>query len=487
MTLDFPIASGAIGAALVSLVRPKDEMTAMPTSSHPDKDDDGLPTPRRHFAVGVLLLSMVLVVLDGAIANVALPSIAISLGAHPSDTVWVVSSYQLAVLVALLPCGALGEIYGPRRVFLTGVAVFTLASTACALAGSLPLLVASRFAQGLGAGAIMGLAAMNLRTAVPQRMLGTIIGFNAMAIAISAAAGPAVAGAILSFASWPWLFAVNLPLGVLVLACGRFLGHMDGVRRRLNVPALLASTAMFILFFAGTELIATAPASGAMLIGCSVLCLLAVLRLERNTPTPIVPTDLLAEPGFRVAVIASVACFTGQMLAYVALPFYLHHTMGMTPALTGLYMMPWPIATIIMAPIAGRLADRIKTAWLCASGGGLLALGLLIAGLFPPDAKGIAFLIGTVLAGTGFGLFQTPNNRILLLSAPKARSGAAGAMQGTARLLGQTMGAISMSIIFVLVPVGDAPAIALVIAGLCAAISALVSLSRARFETVNSR
>lgn len=452
-----------------------------------DLVDDGLPVPRRHFAVGVLLLSLVLVVLDGAIANVALPSIAISLGAHPSDTVWVVSGYQLAVLVALLPCGALGEIYGPRRVFLMGVTVFTLASTACVLAGSLPVLVAARFIQGLGAGAIMGLASMNLRAAVPQRMLGTIIGFNSMAIAISAAAGPAVAGAILSVASWPWLFAINIPLGAAVLLSGRLLGHMEGVRRQLNLPALLASTAMFILFFAGAEQIATAPLTGAILIGCSILCLLSVLRLERNTRTPIVPTDLLADPGFRVAVIASVACFTGQMLAYVALPFYLHHTMGKTPALTGLYMMPWPIATIIMAPIAGRLADRIKTAWLCASGGGLLAAGLLIAGLFPPDAKGLAFLVGATLAGAGFGLFQTPSNRVLLLSAPKARSGAAGAMQGTARLLGQTMGAISMSIIFALAGVDHAPKIALVIAGVCAALSALVSLSRARFETVNSR
>ncbi len=455
----------------------------MPQPSPLEPTEDGLPSPRRQLAVAVLLLSLVLVVLDGAIANVALPSIATSLGAHPSDTVWVVSSYQLAVLVALLPCGALGEIYGPRRVFLFGVALFTLASAACALAGSLPVLVAVRFAQGLGGGAIMALAAMNLRFAVPQRMLGTIIGFNAMTIAISAAAGPGVAGAILSVASWPWLFAVNIPLGAVILLLGGFLGNMDGVKRRLNVGALLVNTAMFILFFSGAEQIASAPISGAVLIGSSILCLFVLLRLERNTTAPIVPTDLLAEPGFRVAVIASVACFTGQMLAYVALPFYLHHTMGMTPALTGLYMMPWPIATIIVAPVSGRLADRIKTAWLCASGGALLATGLLIAGLCPPDAKAIAFLIGTTLAGIGFGLFQTPNNRILLLSAPKARSGAAGAMQGTARLLGQTTGAISMSIIFALVPVDHAPKIALVLAGLCAAVSAVISLSRARYET----
>ncbi len=443
---------------------------------------DGLPSPRRYLAVAVLLMTLVLVVLDGAIANVALPSIAASLGADPSNTVWVVSSYQLAVLVALLPCGALGEIHGPRRVFLMGVALFTMASAACAFAGNLPVLVAARFAQGLGAGAIMALATMNLRFAVPQHLLGTIIGFNAMAIAISSAAGPGVAGAILSVASWPWLFAVNIPLGVMVLLCGGLLGQIQGVKRPLNGSALLANTLMFILFFSGADRMATAPASGSVLIGGSILCLFALLFLERRSAAPIVPTDLLAEPAFRIAVIASVACFTGQMLSYVALPFYLQHTLHMTPVLAGLYMMPWPAATIIIAPISGRLAGHIRTAWLCASGGALLALGLLIAGLSPPDPRGITFLAGTILAGIGFGLFQTPNNRILLLSAPKARSGAAGAMQGTARLLGQTVGAIAMSIIFETMPLSSAPNIALVLAAICAAVSAFVSLSRDRLE-----
>jgi DHA2 family multidrug resistance protein-like MFS transporter len=445
---------------------------------------DGLSPPRRNMAVAVLLVTLVLVVLDGAIANVALPSIAASLGADASDTVWVVSSYQLAVLVALLPCGALGEIHGPRRVFLIGVALFTVASAVCALAENLPVLVAARFAQGLGAGAIMALGMMNLRFAVPQRLLGTIIGVNAMVIAISSAAGPGVAGAILSVTSWPWLFAVNIPLGAIVLLCGGLLGHLPGVKRQLNVAALLANTLMFILFFAGADRIASAPISGSALIGASVLSLFALLRLERNNTAPIVPTDLLADPAFRVAVVASVACFTGQMLSYVALPFYLQHTLHMTPVAAGLYMMPWPAATIVVAPISGRLANRIKTAWLCATGGALLAAGLFIAGLSPAEPSGTAFLIGTITAGVGFGLFQTPNNRILLLTAPKARSGAAGAMQGTARLLGQTFGAISMSIIFETMPQTSAPSIALVLAGICAAISSGVSLSRARYEIV---
>lgn len=436
-------------------------------------------------AVAVLLLTIVVVVLDGTIANMALPSIAASLGTDASSTVWVVSSFQLAVLVALLPCGALGEIYGPRRVFMIGITVFTAASAVCAFAGSLPVLVAARFVQGLGGGALMALSAMNLRYVVPQRQVGRIIGFNAMTVSIAIAAGPAIAGMILSFASWPWLFAINIPLGLLILSCSGLLANAPGVRRPLNRAALVCSTLMFILFFAGADRIVRSPVFGVLLIAAAAVCLVLLLRIERNTDTPIIPTDLLARPAFRFAIIASILCFSGQMLSYIAIPFYLQHTLAMSPALAGLYMIPWPAATVVIAPIAGWLADRYKTAWLCFTGGMLMAIGLFIAGLSPADTNAVAFLIGTTIAGAGFGLFQTPNNRTLLLSAPRARSGAAGAMQGTARLSGQTIGAIVMSIMFATMSQTHAPNAAIVLAGVCVAVSAVVSFSRVRFETVS--
>ncbi|CAL4865774.1 Riboflavin transporter RibZ [Asticcacaulis sp. MM231] len=443
---------------------------------------DGLPGPRRYLAVAVLLMSLALIVLDGAIANIALPSMARSLHASAADTVWVVSSYQLAVLLALLPCGALGEIFGPRRVFLIGIVVFVIASLACALSVSLPMLVAARFIQGLGGGAIMALAVMNLRFAVPQRLLGTIIGINAMTIAISSAAGPGIAGAILAVATWPWLFAVNLPIGVLILLCGGFLAHTPGVARRLDAGALALNSLMFLLFFMGADRLGKAPVSGTGLMVAAGLCLVGLLRLERNSRTPLVPIDLFADPAFRVAIVASVCCFTGQMLSYVALPFYLQETVHMTPTQAGLYMMPWPAAVAVVAPIAGRLANRVPTAWLCAAGAALMSLGLLIVAVGPSDSRHLSLLIGTVIAGMGFGLFQTPNNRILLLSVPKSRSGAAGAMQGTARLTGQTFGAIVMSIIFGFASLASASNIALILAGGFAVLASVVSLSRASYE-----
>jgi DHA2 family multidrug resistance protein-like MFS transporter len=453
----------------------------MPDLKH-DPHSDGLPVPRRYCAVAVLLTTLTLVVLDGAIANLALPSIAASLTASPDSTVWVVTAYQLAVLVALLPCGALGEKLGARRVYLVGVAVFTLASAGCALSGSLAVLVVARFAQGLGGGAIMALAVMNLRHAVPHRMVGTIIGINAMVIAIASAAGPGIAGAILAVASWPWLFAVNIPLGLIVLAFGFVLPFTPGAERRIPGAALVINGVMFVLFFAGGDRVVQQPlVGGAMMLG-AVVCLVALLRIERGSVAPLVPTDLLALPAFRIALIASVSCFTGQMLSLIALPFYLQHGLGMAPIQAGLYMMPLPAATAVIAPISGRLADRFKTAWLCGAGGGLMAIGFMAIALLPATAGGATVIAGTVVAGLGFGLFQTPNNRVLLLSAPRPRSGAAGAMQGTARLSGQTLGGVTMAILFGLLSVTAAPEMALLVAAVFAALAAVVSVGRARFE-----
>jgi DHA2 family multidrug resistance protein-like MFS transporter len=168
------------------------------------------------------------------------------------------------------------------------------------------------------------------------------------------------------------------------------------------------------------------------------------------------------------------------MLGLLALPFYLQHRLGMGANQAGLYMMAWPAAVALIAPISGWLAHRFKTAWLCAAGGFLLALGLAGVGLLPAAPHGATFIVSTIIAGLGFGLFQTPNNRVLLLSAPKARSGAAGAMQGTARLTGQTLGSVAMAMIFEISPSAVAPEVALVLAAAFAGVAALVSLGRAR-------
>jgi MFS transporter, DHA2 family, multidrug resistance protein len=208
------------------------------------------------------------------------------------------------------------------------------------------------------------------------------------------------------------------------------------------------------------------------------LSLALLIRREMRQPAPLIPLDLLRDRPFRLSVIASICCFAGQMASYVALPFYLQHQLGQDAFMTGLYMTPWPLMVAVAAPISGRLADRVSTAWLCAGGGAGLAAGLALAALWPLQRDPLPLILFTMISGLGFGFFQTPNNRNLLLSAPRQRSGAAGGMQGTARLVGQTAGAVIMMLLFSLSSLDLAPRIGLGIGALLTLAAGLVSLLR---------
>ncbi len=439
---------------------------------------DGLPVPRRHYATLAIIATLVLVVLDGAIANVALPTIATSLQVTPAASVWVVNGYQLALVMSLLPCAALGESLGLRRVFVWGVAMFTAASLLCALSPSLPWLVAARFIQGLGGSAVMALGIGLIRFTYPDRLLGMVIGWNATVIALSGAAGPAIGAAILAIASWPWLFAVNLPVGAVVLVAARALPQPPGTGRRVDGPSAALNAAAFATLVLGVDRAMSAPKLAAGLLAGSIVSFVALVRRELPRPAPLVPLDLLRSHPFRISVIASVCCFAGQMASYVALPFYLQHSLGQDVFATGLTMTPWPLVVAIAGPVSGRLADRMSNGLLCAAGGILLALGLALSAVWPIHGSLGPLVAFLMLSGLGFGLFQTPNNRNMLLSAPRDRSGAAGGMQGTARLLGQTIGSLIMAVLFTLTSPAAAPRIGLGLGAVLALAGGLVSAMR---------
>ncbi len=441
-------------------------------------EQDGLPIPRRHYATLAIMATLVLVVLDGAIANVALPTIVTALDVSPAASVWIVNGYQLALVMALLPCAALGESLGLRRVFVGGIALFTAASLLCTLSPSLPWLVAARFLQGLGGAAVVSLGIGLMRFTYPHRLLGTVIGWNATVIALSAAAGPTIGAAILTAASWPWLFAVNLPVGVIVLVAALALPEPPGTGRKIDLPSAALNAVAFACLILGVDRSTHAPMLAAGLLVVSAVSFVVLVRREIPRAVPLVPIDLLRSRPFRISVIASVCCFAGQMASYIALPFYLEHNLGQDPFTTGVYMTPWPLVVAIAGPISGRLADRMSNGLLCALGGALLALGLALAATWPAHGALWPLLLFTMVSGLGFGIFQTPNNRNMLLSAPRERSGATGGMQGTARLLGQTIGSVIMALLFTLTSSEAAPRIGLAVAAILALASSLVSATR---------
>ena len=181
---------------------------------------DGLPTPRRYLAMLAIAIGIAMAVLDGTVVNVALPSIARELGASPSASVWVINAYQLTIVVLLLPLASLGERLGYRRIYQVGVAVFTVGSLGCALSESLASLVAARVVQGVGGAAIMSMNGALVRHTYPDAHLGRGIGLNGLVVALSAAVAPSLASGILAVGPWPWLFAINVPFGLMNL-CDR--------------------------------------------------------------------------------------------------------------------------------------------------------------------------------------------------------------------------------------------------------------------------
>lgn len=451
---------------------------AVRAAVHHAAADSGLPERRRRIAVAAVLTAMSLVVLDAGMVNVALPTMARSLHTTPALAVLVITAYQTALVMTLLPCAALGERLGYRRVFVWGIVVFIAASALCASSSSLPWLVAARFIQGLGGAAVMALGIALLRASVPEKMLGAAIGWNALTVALSSAASPAIGAFILAGMDWPWLYLVNLPVGATALLAARSLPSSGGTAQRIDGSSVALNGVAFASLVIGAELLPKVPLAAALLLTTSAITLTALVHREMPKAAPLIPLDLLRQRSFRFSVIASICCFTGQAAGMVALPFYLQHELGLSPLWAGLYMTPWPLSVAAAATVTGRLADRFSTAWLCAAGGACLALGLLGVSLWPLHGDPRPLIPFVITCGLGFGLFQVPNNRTLFLSAPRERSGAAGGMQGAARLTGQTAGAVLMTLLFTLTSVHAAPRIGLGIGAVLALAAGMVSAGR---------
>ena len=250
-------------------------MTSSPTPLSAPAPD-GLPPAQRRRALVVIVLSLTMAVLDGTIVNLALPAMAQDLQASASGAIWVVNAFQLAVLGLLLPLAALGDRIGYRKVYLGGIAVFTAASLGCALATSLPMLVGMRALQGMGAAGLMAVNMALVRLVFPRHLLGRGIAINSLVVAASSVAGPSVAAAVLSVASWPWLFAVNVPLGLLVQWMGRNALPANAPRAAGMSPVQIApldvllNVLMFGLVFLGMDGLGTHTGSGGQSLPLSV-------------------------------------------------------------------------------------------------------------------------------------------------------------------------------------------------------------------------
>jgi MFS transporter, DHA2 family, multidrug resistance protein len=412
---------------------------------------EGLPNPERRRAYIALAAATSMAVLDGTIANVALPTIAREMNVSPSMSIWVVNGFQVALTASLFTWSSFGQAQGLARAWRYALALFTAGSLLCALSHALPLLIAARVVQGIGAGGILGLSSALLRTVFPRELLGRALGINALVIGISVASGPTIGGLILAVAPWPWLFLINVPFGIVVVVmAARVLPGTPGHGGKLHVPSIVSSAVGFALLVRGIDGFghgdSHALIAGELIVGGASFGWF--LARQRNLEKPMFAVKLYRRPLFALASLSAALAYCASALAIVTLPFFFQVVMGATPLQSGLLMTSWPLTMGLTANISGRLADRYPAAILSTIGLGMVATGLVLYAMLPLHASSLEIVLHGALCGFGVGLFQPPNSRELMGNAPREQTASASAIMAATRVGGQTCGAAAASIIF---------------------------------------
>ena len=383
-------------------------------------------------------------VMDGALPNVALPTIARELNIDSSSAIMIVSVYQLVLVMTLLPLSALGGRIGLRKMYQLGLCLFIGASLLCFFAPSFPLLLAARALQALGAAAALSVASALIRSIYPTRQLGRGLGINTVIVASAGGIAPILGGYIVSVVDWHWIFIATVPLGLLSLAVGqRAFPDVERHNQTISPLGALLCALTFGLIISG--LLAWAgghhlPTSLAILL-LGFLTAVVFVRRELTQAAPILPVDLLANRVVALSIVAAQFAFIGSMTFALSLPFRLQEHFGFSPSEVGTAVAPFPLAMMVSAPLAGMLSDRYHPAILGCIGMAFASTGMLLLALLPEAATQLDIAWRGALCGTGYGLFFAPNAKLIISAAPIARAASAGGLLATNRLAGQALGA----------------------------------------------
>jgi DHA2 family multidrug resistance protein-like MFS transporter len=416
---------------------------------------DGLPIPKRYWAVIAIGVGISLSVIDGTITNVALPDIAKDLGVSSTTIIWVINAYQLAFTISILPLSALGDKYGYRKIFTWGLALFSITSVACFMSDSFSTLTFARSLQGIGAAALSSVSSALLKITYPKGELAKGMGLNALFVAVSLAAGPTIGGSILAVASWHWIFVLNIPLGVIAF-CIAWFSVPDNPEQSSDMKidaysCILNALTFGLLVFAMDGIAHKEHWSLLAALGFGFVVVTYIyIKKELASPDPLLPVDLMKIRDFSVSIGTSIIAYTAATLPIIVLPFFLQDELKLSAFETGLLMVPWPVGVMITSPIAGKVTE-----WISLKSTSLIGLSLIAVGIFsliflPQHPSDMDLIWRLFLCGVGFGFFKTPNNSMIMGSVPEERNGSASGMLAMARLIGQTVGAAMVAIVFTL-------------------------------------
>ena len=404
-------------------------------------------------------LGFFMILLDTTIVNVAIASMTEDLGASLDEILWVVNAYVLTFAVLLITSGRLGDMYGPKRLFLAGLALFTAASVACGLAEDPGHLIGSRVAQGVGAALLMPQTLSILTQIFPPGRRGAAFGVWSAMAGLAAAAGPTLGGIIVTNWGWEWIFFVNLPIGIasFALAVVVIPDLRLGRQHRLDVTGtVLVTAALFLITFGLIEGeqhewgqlwgFVTVPA----VIGAGVALLVVFLVAQyRAKGEPLVPFTILRERNFSLMLFVAAAMSFGLLGIFVPFLIYLQSVLGLSAMQAGFTVAPMALTSIFISPIAGRLADRVGGKYVLMTGLTLFATGTgTLAWEAQPDSSRWTFLPGLVLAGVGMGFTFPPMTTLAMHRIAPHLAGAASGVLNTTRQMGAVIGGAAVGALF---------------------------------------
>jgi EmrB/QacA subfamily drug resistance transporter len=408
---------------------------------------------RKWWTLAAVSFALFMIMLDNTVVNVALPAIQRDLGIDVAQLEWVVTGYALSFAVLMLTGGKLADMLGRRRIFLFGLAVFTVSSLLCGLAGSAELLIGARVLQGVGAACMMPATLSIITATFPPKERGAALGIWAGVSAMALAIGPLVGGLITEHIGWNWIFYINVPVGLIGLVAGRLIitESKDTSReQRLDLPGLLTSgVALFALVYALTE--ANARGWGSPLIlglfAVAVVAGIAFVLLELHQRLPLFDMTLFRNPTFAgantVALLVSLAMFG----VFFFISLYMQNVLGYSAVRAGAAFLPMTILIILVAPVAGRSSDRLGSRWLMTAGMAMLSVALLVFAQLQTDSSYLSLLPGMLLGGLGMAITMTPMTAAALSSVPVDKAGVGSGMLNTFRQVGGSLGIAVMGAI----------------------------------------
>jgi EmrB/QacA subfamily drug resistance transporter len=406
--------------------------------------------------LAVISAGFFMILLDLTIVNIAIPSITSNLHASLDQVLWVINGYTLPLAVLLITAGRLGDLRGPRTMFITGVAVFTLASAACGLSVGPAQLIAFRVIQGLGAALLMPQTLTIVTTTFPPQRRGTAMGVWGSVAGAAALAGPTLGGLLVTTAGWRWIFFVNLPVGTAVTVMSLLLipaqpGAAARGSHRLSLPSVLLATASLLAISYGLVEgpryrwgTITGFVSIPLVIGVGIALFAGFLLAQARSQDsdPLMPFALFRDRNYTIMTLVSAALAIALIGFFLPLTIYLQSVLAMPALDAGLTIAPMPVMTMLLAPLAGRLADRANGKYILISGLILLATGIgwMIATI-QARSHWYDFLPAFILAGTGMAAIFAPMTTMAMRNIPPQLAGAASGLLNTTRQAGSVIGA----------------------------------------------